>query len=294
MSLMKLDHLVEGTIISRPSKIIKTPYVADIMHSITQQPVLGHSASLGCCGLADKSSHVLMTPLCSDNSSKDSTKLKCAYRVCLAIQNFHGKEIIIGIFPKIAEELVESALKNNYLKKLLNVKHYKREKKIFIDGHVDSRFDFYGVDCNGTEFVMEVKNVPLADYEETPSREKKKIDFSGNELPNREYNSKVAYFPDGYRKKKTDTVSPRALKHVKELAYIKQSKLDDKPIRCIMCYVIQRNDVNRFQISINDPEYRTAVKEAIEKGVEIITLVVEWNREGEATFIRDDLPMTSL
>ena len=59
-----------------------------------------------------------------------------------------------------------------------------------------------------------------------------------------------------------------------------------------MCYVIQRTDVCCFQPSIIDPWYRQAVKEGIEAGVEIITLVVGWNRNGEAHFIRDDLPIT--
>lgn len=60
-----------------------------------------------------------------------------------------------------------------------------------------------------------------------------------------------------------------------------------------MCYVIQRIDVDRFQPSIIDPEYRSAVKEAINVGVEIITMVVKWNRDGTSEFIRDDLPITS-
>jgi hypothetical protein len=34
------------------------------------------------------------------------------------------------------------------------------------------------------------------------------------------------------------------------------------------------------------------VKEAIESGVEIITMVVKWTREGESYFVRDDLPIT--
>jgi DNA-binding sugar fermentation-stimulating protein len=59
-----------------------------------------------------------------------------------------------------------------------------------------------------------------------------------------------------------------------------------------MCYVIQRTDVDRFQPSIIDPEYRSAFKEAMESGVEIITLVVQWTREGEAYFVRDDLPIS--
>ena len=59
-----------------------------------------------------------------------------------------------------------------------------------------------------------------------------------------------------------------------------------------MCYVIQRTDVNRFQPSVIDPEYRTAFKTAVESGVEIITLVVSWNSLGEAYFVRDNLPLT--
>jgi DNA-binding sugar fermentation-stimulating protein len=51
-------------------------------------------------------------------------------------------------------------------------------------------------------------------------------------------------------------VSPRALKHIRELTLIKR----ESKTRCIMCYVIQRTDVDRFQPSIIDPEYREAVK----------------------------------
>lgn len=285
--LWKIDNLVEGTIIKRPSKMIKTPYVADILHCETNEIVLGHTASLGCCGLADNSAHILMSPARPKKpSKKDIDKLKCAYTVYLAIHKDekHQKEVYIGIFPKLAENIVETALENNYLQKLQNVKSYKRETPVYIENFVDSRFDFSGHDENDRPFIMEVKNVPLADYEDVPSKERSKMDFSG-----REYGSKVAYFPDGYRKTSSSPISPRALKHIRELSYIKKST----NTRCIMCYVIQRNDVNRFQVSVIDPEYRQAVKEAIENGVEIITLVVEWNRNGEAYFITDELPITS-
>jgi len=58
-----------------------------------------------------------------------------------------------------------------------------------------------------------------------------------------------------------------------------------------MCYVIQRTDVDRFQPSVNDPEYRSAFYEAVEAGVEVITLVIKWTRDGTAYFVRDDLPI---
>ena len=131
---------------------------------------------------------------------------------------------------------------------------------------------------------MEVKNVPLADYVDCYAKERKNMDFA-----DREINSKIAYFPDGYRKKLKDTVSPRALKHISELTSIKRRHKEK--IRTIMCYVIQRTDVSSFQASNVDPIYKSAFKKAIETGVEVITLQVSWSQNGVAKFIRDDVPV---
>ena len=286
--LIKLDNLIEGQIIKRPSKYIKTPYVADII--CNDEEVLGHTASLGCCGLADVNASVLisLSPESKTKSRKlvkNKANMKCTHTVYLSILRYRENEQIIGIHPKLAETLAEVALHANLLTSLKNIKRYRRETVIYVKDKIDSRFDFRGIDQNGIPFIMEVKNVPLADYEDITATERSKMDFS-----ERDFNSKVAYFPDGYRKKSSVPVSPRALKHIRELTLIKK----ETKTRCIMCYVIQRTDVNRFQPSIIDPEYRTAFKEAMEEGVEIITMVVGWNINGEAYFIRDDLPISEL
>ena len=289
--MLKLDGFVCGTIINRPSKAIKTPYVADILPFQQDIHVLGHTASLGCCGLSDKGASIVMAPVpktnknsksSKNNDNTNSNKLSCEYKVCLSVISERDSEIVVGIHPKLAEDLAESAIKNNLLGRLQNVKKYKRETTIYVEGKVDSRFDFTGIDCNNVPFIMEVKNVPLADYEDITAKDRKNKCYD-----DRDINSKVAYFPDGYRKKSTMPVSPRALKHIKELTLIKRESIT----RCIMCYVIQRTDVECFQPSIIDPEYRAAVKEAVEAGVEIITLVVQWTKGGEAHFVRDDLPI---
>ncbi len=277
MFILKIEDLIEGQILKRPSKQIKSPYVADA--NISNKEILAHTASLGCCGLCETGSTILFAPM----KNKDPTK--CIYSAQLAIINEKNNEIIIGIHPKLAEQLVEKCLTNNYLSILKNVKSYRRETVIFVENKVDSRFDFSGIDENGVPFIMEVKNVPLADYEDICAKDRKGKCY--DDLP---YNSKVAYFPDGYRKKSVDTVSPRALKHIKELTLIKK----ESKTRCIMCYVIQRTDVDRFQPSIIDPQYREAVKLALEAGVEIITLVIEWTKQGEAYFVKDDLYMTPI
>lgn len=277
--LLKLNDLIEGEVMKRPSKFIKTPYVADIQICSTSNLILGHTASLGCCGLADVGATVLMAPIVKTKNNK-TDKLCCEYRVYLSVIREKEQEMIIGIYPKLAEDLTEAALKQNLLSKLLNVKSYKKETTIYVEGIVDSRFDFTGIDANGIPFIMEVKNVPLADYEDITAKDRKKMCYE-----DRDINSKVAYFPDGYRKKTTDTVSPRALKHINELTLIKSAS----KTRCIMCYVIQRTDVDRFQPSIIDPQYREAFKDAVNFGVEIITMVVQWTREGESYFIKDNL-----
>jgi DNA-binding sugar fermentation-stimulating protein len=284
MLVLKLDNLVEGSIVKRPSKIVKSPYVADVIINDTE--ILAHTAALGCCGLCESGASILLAPMKNAkkaSKNQDSTKTestKCLYSVQLSIINDKSNEIIIGVHPKLAELLVENCLTKNYFTILQDIRKYKRETAIFVENKVDSRFDFTGIDKNNIPFIMEVKNVPLADYEDISAKDRKNMCYD-----DRPYDSKVAYFPDGYRKKSTETVSPRALKHIRELTLIKKESIT----RCIMCYVIQRTDVNRFQPSVIDPEYRQAVKEAVEAGVEIITLVIKWTTSGEAYFVRDDL-----
>ena len=274
MFLYKFDKVHTATVVKRPSKICKTPYVADITlnEDETSTEYLAHTACLGCCGLVDAGEQVIMT-------DSINTKNKCKYRVMLAKGRERGITNIIGVNPKMAEDLVEIALQKNYISCLKDVKSYMREKKM-----LNSRFDYFGVDANNNEFVMEVKNVPLADYVDCFAKEKKGMDFSGYD-----FNSKIAYFPDGYRKKQKDTVSPRALKHITELTDIANDP--HKKMRTIMCYVVQRHDVSSFQASNVDAIYKAAFNKAHTSGVEIIVLQIGWNEDGSAYLIRDDLPI---
>jgi len=301
LQIYKLSNLIEGEIINRPSKFIKSPYVADVKlvknnkedNTSYENLVLAHTASLGCCGLSEKNSNVLLCK--KENKIKKNPKnkagLECEYTIYLSKREEKGYIEYIGIYPKLAEILVEQCIIKNLFSSLQNVKSFKKETVIKILDKVDSRFDFTGIDKDGIPFIMEVKNVPLADYEDITEKERIKIQ---DQFANREYTSKVAYFPDGYRKSSFEPVSERALKHINELSYISEEsqKSVGKKIRCIMCYVIQRTDIDRFQPSIIDPYYRKAFINARNKGVEIITLVVKWNELGEAHFIKDNLPIS--
>lgn len=164
----------------------------------------------------------------------------CTHRIELA-ETSNGE--IVGINPKLAEKIVElGIMKSN------SVKFYKREKTI-----LNSRFDFVGVYPDGKHFVLEVKTVPLCTQEG------------------------VAFFPHGYRKKKGDAVSPRALKHLDDLIQIAQESSAD----AMMCYVIQRRDASSFVPSETDPIYKQKFYQAYDAGVKMKNLFVEWTSKGE-------------
>jgi len=272
--LLKLEDVQESFIEKRPSATCKTPYVADLI--IQGEKTLGHSPSLGCCGIAEKGRYVYACPI--RPTKKDSV---CTHRIELGTYEEQGRgRVIIGINPKMGETIAQKALENNLVAGLQNVQSWEREKKF-----LNSRFDFAGVDENGRPFIMEIKNVPLADYVDVPKKERESALAALTTLP--DFNQKIAYFPDGYRKKSTDVVSPRALKHIQELETIATTT----ETRTILCFIIQRDDACCFQPSNIDLTYKEAVIKAHQNGVEIKTIQVRWSEHGECYFVRNDLPI---
>ena len=255
MNLLNIGETDCATVVKRPSKNCKTPYVADIIlntddvNTDVNTEYLGHTPCLGCCGLVEKDCEVIVT--------KSKGTGKCQYTIQLSKLTQNEENIYVGVHTKLAENIVESAFKNNCISVLKNSTNIKREVKF-----LNSRFDFTGETETGEKFILEVKSVPLA-------------------------KDGIAYFPDGYRKKKGDVVSERALKHINELAEIKQTQ----GIRTLMCYVVQRSDVHSFKIAESDPIYKEAVNNAIKDGVEIIVLQIGWNQHGEGHLITDKLTL---
>jgi DNA-binding sugar fermentation-stimulating protein len=256
--------LIKAHVIKRPSAHIKTPYVADI--DIDGETFLGHTPALGCCGLVEAGCDVwvIKTP-----------GKKCDYRILFASYNEEKDGVtyssIIGVAPKLAEQIIHNCLRENMLD-FLDVHTFKAEQKI-----QHSRFDFVGNEVDGTNFILEVKNVPLADYVDCPAKERKTMDFSS--YP---FEKKVSYFPDGYRKTKNAPVSERALKHINHLCDI---KTNEPSLRTILMFVIQRSDSEYMQPSVIDPIYRDAVTKASKAGVEIRAIKCEWTLDGECIML---------
>lgn len=256
--LFKMD-LVEGTIVKRPSTKCKTPYVADVILKGSNEKIMAHTPALGCCGLSDKEARVLLSVIPEKNGKKEKV---CSHRVELGsiTQPLPYEEIYIGLNPKLAETIVEKCLEFGVFdESVLKAKSFKREQTI-----LNSRFDFIGFDSHNKPFVLEVKTVPLT----TQHKHKR-----------------YSYFPDGYRKKKGEPVSPRALKHLNDLIEISERS----ETRAIMCYVLQRSDTEGFIPSDYDPIYKEKFYEAYGKGVEILIINVSYSQDGACSLINYEL-----
>jgi DNA-binding sugar fermentation-stimulating protein len=280
MEVFNLENIIQAQIVSRPSKHIKSPYVSDIIISESGESTLAHTPSLGCAGHVEAGSIVYVIPLQSKTS-------KCKYSIELALyeEKDKNKKIIIGVNPKLSENIARNILQNNLLNNILtaNVK-----SQVTIS---NSRFDFIGMlkDSN-KPYICEIKNVSIADYIDISNKERKKLKINFNDYL---FEDKIALFPDCQRKLQSKPISERALKHIEEL---KNIKLKDNSVSCILLFVIQREDISRFAVSCLDPIYRKTVQDGWQNGVDIRAINVKWIYDSStntavATLINNMVPI---
>lgn len=263
--------LIKASVLARPSKKIKSPYLADVVLLDTNKEVICHSPALGCSGhiIKDsivwvlekeesntKSSHDLSS---NDESSNGNTsKRKSSHEIYLIEE--HG--LLIGCHPNVANKIAYSLLKKNYV--LPNTKDIMSEVSIN-----SSRFDFIAK-TNDKMAIIEVKSVCIADY----------TDGTYNEVQNymkTNPSEKIAIFPycttSGKRKLSHEPLSERALKHVLELTNQVYSKT------CVLLFVVQRTDIDKFCVTKLDPTYKEACKKAVDAGVIIKAISVKWDTQ---------------
>jgi len=236
------DSLILGKVIKRPSASIKSPYMADVKlltntntnncnenENDNENDILAHTPSLGCNGYVDKGQNILVMPKFGNNT-KSSHSVEYAY----------DKEILVGTNPNISNLIVYNLLVNNLLDSFKNYdnKNVYREKT-----KGNSRFDIYIKDNEDIEHFIEIKTAPVKDYD-----------------------NNCAIFPKGYRKKKTDTFSPRAIKHLEELTVLAK----EENTKCYLVFSVPRTDIDYFTPCKEDPIYCNAFSKASIGGVKML------------------------
>jgi DNA-binding sugar fermentation-stimulating protein len=296
------QKMLIATVINRPSKINKSPYLADIVIDSDGEPSkisIAHSPSLGCGGLICSGVKVYVVESNSKAKDKDSraslqisgskaSKNVSGYTI-YHIQNIEKisptLEIIhspICAHPNMANIIVGKMLEKKMIVGLENLTNIKAETSVtplvkienfnedcILENEKTCRFDFSGI-LNDINVLIEVKCVPLADYVDVlPKIRNKTLDSLKPE------DKKLkAIFPYGTARK-YELVSPRALKHIKNL----EAYTLTKSYKTFMIYITMRNDVEAIKISELDTEYRKAVFEAQRNGVNLLGYSIRWDEE---------------
>jgi len=234
--------LFRATVIKRPSSIIKSPYVADIRLD-DGRTGLCHTPGLSCSGLVQAERIIYV------NASKPGAKT--AFTAQLAECTDSDGIFHVGIHP-----MVSQAAARNLLSHISTDAVWSSE--VSIDKH--TRIDYLGKLPNGKVIYVEVKTAMISSECSKPRETRRAI------------------FPDGYRKKITDTISPRAVKHAETLAELAK---DPKTEMCVLLFIVPRNDCHDgLVLNPADPIYCDAVDKAQDAGVSIRGFSLNYSTDG--------------
>jgi len=247
--LHSLPHLYKATVINRPSKTIKSPYVADIKLE-DGTIALCHTPGLGCCGLVSTDRTIFV-------SKAANALAKTAYTAQISESQDAEGTYYVGIHPMESQKVAGQLLGYITSKPII----WKSE--VTVNAH--TRLDYVGTNADGKKTYVEVKNAMISVAACKKSRAQRR-----------------AVFPEGYRKSLADTVSPRAVKHAETLAEL--VKLPDTEAAYLM-FIVPRSDcLDGLELNHLDPIYCKAVTLAMVAGVKVRAYSVDFNIDGSIKF----------
>jgi len=257
------DPLREAVVVARPSKVVRTPYVADIQFPGEETIYQAHAPSLGCSGLVDIGGHVYVHGKEPKEGGAKTTHTIYGTTV-------HGG-FRVGVNPMVANRMVRSIIELGLAAEWRTLGDGVASIQAEVTAG-DSRVDLRVTHKDGSTTWVEVKNVPLSHYRNgvkgCPDYRAAAAEAVPTGLTPRD---KIALFPDGFRKKKEDAVSPRATKHLENLAELVRG--GDKAYCVFLC---QRTDAVRFEPAALDAVYTAAFKTALAAGVEARCYIASW------------------
>jgi len=243
-----LPTLVRATVVNRPSKQIKSPYVADICLEDGTM-ALCHTPGLGCSGLVATGRAIYVSKAANPDAK---TSYSAQISECTDSEGIY----FVGIQPMVSQHIASKLLHMISEEAL-----WKSEVKI----SEHTRLDFVGT-VGPKKIYVEVKNAMI-------TLQTNKARFE-----------RRAVFPEGYRKSLTDTVSPRAVKHAETLGEL--MKLPDTD-SCYLVFIVPRNDCSDgLELNRYDPIYCRAVMNAIQAGVKVRVFGLNFLKDGNVEFTK--------
>lgn len=247
-ALHTLPTLYRVEVVHRPSKSIKSPYVADIRLE-DGTIALCHTPGLGCSGLVATGRTIYVSKAANE-------KAKTAYTAQIAECTDSEGTYYVGIHP-----MVSQAMAAKLLDKIHPTATWKSEVKV--DEH--TRLDFVGITKEGKKIYVEVKNAMISYCKEDRA-------------------NRPAIFPEGFRKSKADTISPRAVKHAETLGAL-MNQPDTEA--AYLLYIVPRDDCCSLELNPEDPTYCKAVSDAMNNGVQVRVFGLSFRDVGTIDFNKE-------
>mmetsp|Transcript_20297 Transcript_20297/g.64816 ORF Transcript_20297/g.64816 Transcript_20297/m.64816 type:complete len:422 (+) Transcript_20297:1223-2488(+) len=284
--LLQLGRLVAGKVLARPSKNIRTPYVADVALGNGQE-VLAHTPMLACAGMVVPDAHVLMT------ESGPSKTRKTSHVVQLVTDRRFDPPVTVGAHPALGEQLARICLERKLVQEL-GSEYQVRAQQTF----GQSRVDFVLEHQDGRRTLVEVKNVVCADNEKLaelaanggdPDAAKSAFYDRIAVVKSDGQVVRSAIFPDGKANPKTRVVSERAIKHVQELTRLHADKAQ-ADVDAAVLFLVNRSDTTCFRPCHEScPVFAHVLAQAAAVGVKVLAYNVVW--QGPDAYLGCSLPV---
>jgi DNA-binding sugar fermentation-stimulating protein len=286
------SDVITGELRCRPSKRNRSPYVGDVWIESEQREAIVHLPNLDMGGKCVPGAKLLLKPARDKKGNlvgNDSVNPKYGTPKCQYIAQLlrvdetdlgYEPAVWCGAHPSLGEKIAEELVSRNLLgPDFPPVQSYQREVRNV--GGTDMRADFLiqHVDPTIPPRILEVKTVVDTDYSPSATPDRVKCVFTNEREPYR----RTGIFPWGQSNQKGPdgeaVVSARAIKHVRELTRIVQTK--PKEYSATVLFIVIRHDAKAFRPNKDAcPSFAKYLKVARDAGVQVLAKQVVW-AEGE-------------
>ena len=290
--LLSLGKLVQGTVLQRPSKHNKSPYVADVKLDEGAEEVMAHAPMLDLGGLIKPGTIVRMTKSKPGGKTSHAIQLVGFNEVS---SNEKETKTWIGAHPSLGNAVAKALIEGDHITHAIlgdssNANITKVQSEVTMrskDGEDTVRSDF----VVNEKVVVEVKSCVCADYHKDSapefSNKDRYVTVISNEDRLNKY-QKSGLFPIGKRAQIFEgekVVSERCIKHLRHLAKIAQGKDSNGYKQSCLLLIVNRGDCSKFRPCREAcPIFAKEFSKAKTAGVRIIAAKVIWNENGDCNF----------
>ena len=255
--LIQFQNIKQLEILHRPSKKIKSPYVADAI-SKDGDEFLVHTPGLGLADQCLPGSKVFATP-----SKNKSSKTDYIAQSVSVNERDYGKTLI-GANPHTAELIGKEILKSSIWNPYPNFKVCNKKP-----AHIKYLGDIY-LKAQNKYIIIEMKNVICASYDPNIKRVDRRYVFYDNKIPFR----RSGIYPNGERSQRykgKSVVSERSVRQI-------DSMIKDKgKYQFAIVFLVNRGDCTAFKPNWQrDPIYSKKLVKAVDNGINVYALGVNW------------------